>query len=108
MNLNRLLAVPAPHPAGRTLQTQVKAWRTKFFVFLEDRRVSATNNIAEREIRPSVVFRKVTGGFRSTWGPTVHAGYRSVTSTARIAGKTAYAAISDITETLFRQPPQNA
>jgi transposase len=107
-DLDRLLATPAPHPAGRTLQAQVKAWRTKFFVFLEDRRVSATNNVAEREIRPSVVFRKVTGGFRSAWGPTVHAGYRSVTSTARLAGKTAYRAISDIAETLFRPQPQTA
>jgi transposase len=39
--LKRLLATPAPHPAGRTLQAQVKAWRTKFLIFLEDRRVSA-------------------------------------------------------------------
>ena len=99
--LDRLLATPARHSAGRTLQAQVKAWRTKFFVFLEDRRVSATNNIAEREIRPSVVFRKVTGGFRSEWGPSVHAGYRSVTSTARIAGQTAFGAIRDIAATLF-------
>jgi transposase len=78
----------------------------KFFVFLEDRRVGATNNIAEREVRPSVVFRKVTGGFRSPWGLTVHAGYRSVTSTARIAGQTAYAAIRDITDILFSPAPQ--
>ncbi len=99
--LDRLLAAPVPHPAGRTLQAQVKAWRTKFFVFLEDRRVSATNNVAEREIRPSVVFRKVTGGFRSEWGPSVHAGYRSVTSTARIAKQTAFGAIRDIAATLF-------
>jgi transposase len=106
--LDRLLATPAPHPAGRTLQAQVKAWRTKFFVFLEDRRVSATNNVAEREIRPSVVFRKVTGGFRSQWGPAVHAGYRSVTSTARLAGQTAYSAIRGIAETLFRPAAHNA
>jgi transposase len=86
----------------------VKAWRTKFFVFLEDRRISATNNVAEREIRPSVVFRKVTGGFRSQWGPGVHAGYRSVTSTARIAGQTAYSAISEIANTLFTPAPRTA
>lgn len=100
--LDRLLATPAPHPAGRTLQAQVKAWRTKFFIFLEDRRVSATNNVAEREIRPSVVFRKVTGGFRSRWGPSVHAGYRSVTSTARLTGQTAFSAIRDIADALFK------
>ncbi|PJA59186.1 MAG: hypothetical protein CO163_10785 [Rhodobacterales bacterium CG_4_9_14_3_um_filter_71_31] len=77
-----------------------------FFVFLEDRRVSATNNIAEREIRPSVVFRKVTGGFRSQWGPSVHAGYESVTSTARIAGQTAFGAIRGIADTLFTPAAQ--
>lgn len=107
-DLDRLVATPAPHPAGRTLQAQAKAWRTKFFVFLEDRRASATNNVAEREIRPSVVFRKVTGGFRSQWGPNVHAGYRSVTSTARIAGQTAYGAIREITGALFRPALQTA
>lgn len=106
--LDRLLATPAPHPAGRTLQAQVKAWRTKFFVFLEDRRVSATNNVAEREIRPSVVFRKVTGGFRSHWGPGVHAGYRSVTSTAHLAGRTAFSAIRDIADALFNPAARTA
>lgn len=106
--LDRLLVRPAPHLAGRDLQAQVKAWRTKFFVFLEDRRVSATNNLAEREIRPSVVFRKVTGGFRSAWGPRVHAGYRSATSTARIAGQTAFGTIRDIADTLFNPAAQHA
>jgi transposase len=33
----------------------MKAWRTKFFVFLADRKVPATNTISEREIRHSVV-----------------------------------------------------
>lgn len=60
--LDRLLAVPAAHPLGRRLQQQTKVWRTKFFVFLQDRRVPATNNAAERENRPSVVFRKRGGG----------------------------------------------
>ena len=69
--LDALLGTPAAHPEGRALQAQIKAWRGKFFVFLTDRRVPATNNISEREIRPSVVFRKVTNGFRSEWGAGV-------------------------------------
>jgi transposase len=86
----------------------VKAWRSKFFVFLEDRRVSATNNVAEREIRPSVVFRKVTGGFRSEWGARVHASYRSVTSTAGIAGRTAFDTLRELYATLFKPASQMA
>jgi transposase len=91
--LDILLATPADHPAGRDLQRQIKAWRGKFFVFLADPRVPATNNGCEREIRPSVIFRKVTNGFRSTWGPNSHAGYRSVTGTARLQGISPWTAI---------------
>ena len=91
--LDARLGVPAAHPAGRELQRQIKAWRGKFFVFLTDRRVPPTNNGSEREIRPSVVFRKVTNGFRSEWGPDIHAGYRSVTGTARLHGRSAWTAI---------------
>ncbi len=94
--LDALVATPAAHPAGRALQTAVKAWRTKFFVFLDDPGVPATNNACEREIRPSVVFRKVTGGFRSDWGAEIHAGYRSVTATARLHGQTALEAINHL------------
>ena len=35
--LDHLLAAPVGHPAGRTLKKQIKAWRTKFFVFMNDR-----------------------------------------------------------------------
>jgi hypothetical protein len=72
--LDALVVMPTAHPAGRELQAAVKAWRTKFFVFLEDPDVPPTNNACEREVRPSVVFSKVTGGFRSPWGTQIHAG----------------------------------
>ena len=65
-------------------QRQSKAWRGKFFVFLSACRVPPTNNISEREIRPSVIFRKVTNGFRSDWGPGIHVGYRSATERGAI------------------------
>ncbi len=102
--LDDLLAIPPGCSAGRALQAQVKAWRGKYFVFLTDRRVPATNNISEREIRPSVVFRKVTGGFRSDWGSRVHAGYRSLASTACIAGQTAWQTMTSLTERVLIQP----
>jgi transposase len=99
--LDVLLALPAAHPAGQSLQRQIKAWRTKFFVFLADREVPPTNNVSEREIRPSVVFRKVTNGFRSDWGAQVHAGYRSVTGTARLKGQTALDAVRHLVSGAF-------
>jgi transposase len=102
--LDRLLTVPAAHPVGRKLQHAIKVWRTKLFVFLQDRRVPATNNEAERLIRPSVVFRKVTGCFRSTWGAKAHAGYRTLTSTARLHGQTALDAIRELVTTTLARP----
>jgi len=60
--------------------------------------VPATNNGSEREIRPSVVFRKVTNRFRSDWGAEVHAGYRSITGTAHLHGKSDIEAIRELTE----------
>jgi transposase len=102
--LNDLVAKPATHPAGRELQALVKAWRGKFFVFLEDRRVPATNNESEREVRHSVVFRKVTGGFRSDWGAQVHAGYRTLTSTATRTGQTTFQAIRDLVASALATP----
>ncbi len=59
------------------------------------------NNASEQEIRPSVVFRKVTNGFRSTWGARVHAGYRSVTGTARLTGSTALQAVRSLVDGSF-------
>jgi transposase len=101
LKLSRLMHAPVAHPAGKALLKQVKAWRTKFFVFLTNRDVPATNNISEREIRPSVVFRKVTNGFRSDWGAQIHAGYRSVTGTARLSGKSSLAAVRDLGDGKF-------
>jgi hypothetical protein len=40
---------------GRGLQALVMAWRSEFSVFFEDRRVPATSNASEREVRHSVV-----------------------------------------------------
>ena len=56
--LTRLMRMPIVHPAGQALLRQIKAWRGKFFVFLSNREVPATNNISEREICPSVVFER--------------------------------------------------
>ena len=84
------------HSAGRVLNKQIKAWRTKFFVFVTNREVPTTNNISEREIRPSVMFRSVTNGCRSDWVAQIHAGYHSVTGTARLGGQPALQAIRDL------------
>jgi hypothetical protein len=51
--------------------------------------------LAERALRPSVIFRKVTGGFRSEWGARTYADALSVIATGRLQGRSALQALSD-------------
>lgn len=60
-----------------------------------------TNNVSERALRPSVVPRKVTNGFRSEGGAETCAAFRSVVSTARVRGNTVLSAVQ---EALHSQP----
>jgi len=61
--------------------------------FVRRRDVPYTNNACERALRPSVIFRKVTGGFRAEWGAKVYAATASVIATGRLHGLTALDAI---------------
>jgi transposase len=99
--LDRILAIlPATKP-GKTLRKRLAKDRAHLFVFVTDREVPYTNNISERNLRPSVVFRKVTNGFRSDWGTETYAAFRSVVSTAKANGRSCF---GDLRGTLAAQP----
>ena len=68
---------------GRKLHKRMLANRVHLFVFMTNRAVPYTNNVSERHLRPSVIFRKVTNGFRCEWGAKTYAAFRSVVSTAK-------------------------
>ena len=81
--LDRIIAaVPLGEP-GRKLRKRIAANRAYLFVFVTNRDVPYTNNVSERHLRPSVIFRKVTNGFRCQWGAETYAAFRSVVSTAK-------------------------
>jgi transposase len=77
-----MAAVPLGEP-GRKLRKRIAANRAHLFVFMSNRDVPYTNNVSERHLRPSVIFRKVTNGFRCEWGAETYAAFRSVVSTAK-------------------------
>jgi transposase len=84
--LDRIMAaVPIGEP-GRKLHKRMLANRAHLFVFMSNRAVPCTNNVSERHLRPSVIFRKVTNGFRCEWGAETYAAFRSVVSTAKANG----------------------
>ena len=81
--LDRIMAaIPIGEP-GRKLHKRMLANRGHLFVFVTRRDVPYTNNVSERHLRPSVIFRKVTNGFRCEWGVETYAAFRSVVSTAK-------------------------
>ena len=81
--LDRIMAEVPIGDAGRKLRKRMLANRGHLFVFMTRRDVPSTNNISERHLRPSVIFRKVTNGFRCEWGAETYAAFRSVVSTAK-------------------------
>jgi len=91
--LTRLLAVEPDTAAGHRLRRGIGKCRDKLFVFITHRDVPPTNNISERRLRPSVIFRKVTNGFRSAWGAQAYAAICSVIETGMLRGLSAFAAI---------------
>jgi transposase len=78
--LNRRVTTPAAQP----LLKRYRKHREHLFVFLHDPQVPWHNNACERALRPAVVHRKVTGGFRSQWGADAYAALATVIDTAKL------------------------
>jgi transposase len=91
--LDRVLALQPRHRRGQRLRQRYLAVRDSLFTFLEHPEAPPDNNGSERDLRPMVVYRKVTGGFRSAWGPDLCAAVQSVVGTAARRGIDAYHAI---------------
>ena len=103
--LDRVLALPRCGEAADRLRRRIARDRGHLFVFVTDRDVPATNNVSERALRPSVIFRKVTNGFRSEWGADTYAAFRSVVSTAKANGRSV---LNDLRQALATTSPNKA
>jgi transposase len=88
-----LLTEAVPAGCSRDLQARFVTHRRGLLTFLHHPEVPPTNNASERSLRPSVVHRKVTGGFRSEAWATAYAALRTVTDTARKQGQAIFATL---------------
>jgi transposase len=88
--LDQLLARDLKTVAAQALLKRYRKHREHLFVFLHDPRVPYHNNACERALRPSVVHRKVTGGFRSIWGAQAYAALASLIDTAKLRGQSVF------------------
>lgn len=86
-----LLAQPLTFGWSYDLQTRYQVHRQGLLTFLHDAAVPPTNNASERSLRPSVVHRKVTGGFRSEPFAQGYAALRTVADTAHKRGQDLFA-----------------
>jgi transposase len=91
--LDAVMALAPTNRHGQRLRQRYGKLREHLFTFLDHPDVTADNNGSERELRPTATYRKVTGGFRSTWGADLYAAVRSVIGTAARRGVDAYHAI---------------
>jgi transposase len=92
--LDRLLKLKPTNAEGRHLRDAIIVdAQDKLLVFMTRRDVEPTNNVSERILRPSVIFRKVTNCFRSDWGAKVYADICSIVATGRLNGRSPLTAI---------------
>jgi transposase len=91
--LGELLLLAPDNKHGRRLRKRYDKVRSCLFTFLEHPDVPPDNNASERDLRPTATYRKVTGGFRSSWGADLFAAARSVIGTASRRGVDAFHAI---------------
>lgn len=92
--LREILNLKPTQTDGQRLLKRYQKIRAHLLLFLEDETIPPTNNTSEQALRWSVVFRKVTHGFRSDWGAELFAQMRSLINTAKRQGISAFDAIS--------------
>lgn len=92
--LGAILATPSDCDLTRALQAKIGRARDQLLVFLaHPGAVEPTNNGSERLLRPSVIQRKVTNGYRAMWAAKGEADIRTVVDTARLTGATPFGTI---------------
>ena len=99
--LDRLLAGTYTDPDNARLAKRLRKQRDHLLRFLDHDGVDATNNLAEREIRPAVIARKLSAGNRTEAGAETHAVLASVLRTCRRQGRDILGVLGE----LLRQGP---
>lgn len=85
--LDKLLAQSPSSEDSQRLWRRFHKHRQALFLFLDRDDVPPTNNASEQALRNSVIYRKVTGSFRSDWAAQLYANLLSILETARRQGR---------------------
>jgi transposase len=100
--LDNLLNTEPPSEDSRRLWRRFHKHRSALLLFLERPDVPPTNNASEQALRNSVIYRKVTGGFRTDWGAALYANLLSILESARRQSRSVF----DVLTSVFAPDPQ--
>jgi transposase len=95
-NMDRLLEKTFRHPANRRLANHLRHEQPWLFTFLYCPGLEATNNAAERALRPAVIARKTWGGNRTENGAKTQQILISLLATCRQQGKDSFERIAKL------------
>jgi len=87
---------PLDNPDAETFRQRLIDHKKEVFTFLVHTSVDATNNCAERGLRPNVIMRKVTFGNRSPAGSENHEILMSLIQTAKLNGTSPLTLLSNL------------
>ena len=86
-DLDAILATATNCELAHELLGQIRRARGQMLTFCDfPGKVAATNNVSERALRPSVIQRKLTNGYRAKWAADAEADLRTAVDTARLSG----------------------
>ncbi len=89
-----ILCTPTPCDETRAVLQKIANARDQLLTFVDaPDLVEPTNNACEQALRPSVINRKVTNGFRAEWAANNDAAIRTTVDTARLSGQNPYSVI---------------
>jgi transposase len=98
------MAQPASHLGVRRIQDIFRENRHRLFHWADNRAVPAENNLAERDLRPSVIARKVSFGSVTDAGAKVRSTLTTVAVTIKKRGGDAAGQIKQALDVLARNP----
>jgi len=79
----KIINSPSRHPGIKEIQIIFKEKKKRLYHWVKDRRVPADNNRAERDLRPTVIARKVSFGSQSQKGAATRSVLMSILQTAK-------------------------
>ena len=99
---------PARHLGIRRIQDIFRKNKNRLYHWSEDRRVPADNNLAERDLRPSVIARKVSFGSVSDAGANTRSVLQTTFSTLKKRGLESEQQAATALDNLARDPTLDA